>query len=153
MLTDITVKGGCLCGAVRYEVTGEPARFYHCHCQRCRKATGTGHASNVMLKADSIRWLGDESLLRSYKLPEVERFGTHFCSNCGSLMPREVPALGMVLIPAGSLDSEPGIEPMSHIFYDSRAPWSCADGGLPTFAEYPPAKQSSEDAEKGVGDK
>lgn len=149
------MKGSCLCGSVRYEITGEPTRFYHCHCQRCRKATGTGHASNVMIKSDAIRWLDGESQLRSYKLPEAERFGTHFCGNCGSLMPRQVPALGMVVIPAGSLDSDPGIEPMAHIFYESRAPWSCAAGGLPTFAEYPPPQPPSEKGvgEKGVGDK
>src|SRR6202034_265236 len=47
VMAESTVKGSCLCGAVKYEVTGEPKRFYHCHCSRCRKVTGTGHASNM----------------------------------------------------------------------------------------------------------
>lgn len=44
-----TLMGSCLCGSVEYEVTGEAQRFYHCHCQRCRKATGKGHASNLLM--------------------------------------------------------------------------------------------------------
>ncbi|MGA7802355.1 MAG: GFA family protein [Gammaproteobacteria bacterium] len=148
-MAEVTLKGSCLCGSIRYQITGEPARFYHCHCRRCRKATGTGHASNVLVKATDIDWIGGEELLRRYKVPEAERFSTQFCGNCGSLLPRTVPALGMVLIPAGSLDSDPGIEPMSHIFYDSRAQWSCPAGDLPAFPEYPP----SADPKSRVGDK
>ena len=48
-MSQVTLKGSCLCGAVRYEVSGDLQRFYHCHCKRCRKSTGTGHASNLML--------------------------------------------------------------------------------------------------------
>ncbi len=42
-----SLTGSCLCGEVRYTATGEESRFYHCHCKRCRKASGTGHASNL----------------------------------------------------------------------------------------------------------
>ena len=54
-MSQITVKGGCLCGSVQYEVTGETKRFYHCHCERCRKATGTGHAVMIYRCLQSIR--------------------------------------------------------------------------------------------------
>ena len=56
-MTSTTLRGSCLCGAARYEATGEPRRFLHCHCSRCRKATGTGHASNLFLQPGSLRWL------------------------------------------------------------------------------------------------
>ncbi len=46
-MTTTTLRGSCLCGAVHYEAVGEVRRFLHCHCSRCRKATGTGHASNL----------------------------------------------------------------------------------------------------------
>ncbi len=130
-------SGSCLCGGVQYEISGEVVRFSHCHCGRCRKATGTGHATNLILKSDQVTWLKGEELLRRFKVPEAERFSTCFCTQCGSPLPRVLPALGMVLIPAGSLDSDPGIRPQAHIFWDSRAELSCVAGELPVFAEYP----------------
>jgi len=99
--------------------------------------TGTGHATNIMVRADTVEWIKGESLLGYYKVPEAERFYSQFCKQCGSPLPRRVPELGMVVIPAGSLDSDPGIKPEARIFWDSRAEWSCEAGGLPVFSEYP----------------
>lgn len=137
-MSQITVKGSCLCGAVQYEVTGKAKRFYHCHCKRCRKATGTGHASNLLITPQTgITWLQGETLLARYKVPEAERFYNCFCQKCGGPMPRVVPELDAVLIPAGSLDSEPPVLPQGRIFWGSRAEWSCEDE-LPVYDEYPP---------------
>jgi hypothetical protein len=131
-----TLRGSCLCGSVHYEISGEPRRFYHCHCRRCRKATGTGHASNILVQAGHLVWNRGEELLGRYKVPEAERFFTCFCKQCGSPLPRMVPELEAVVIPAGSLDSPPGIEPQARIFWDSRAEWSCSADDLPVFPEY-----------------
>lgn len=137
-MTQVNVNGSCLCGSVKYKVSGEVLRFYHCHCQRCRKATGTGHASNLMVTPmKSITWLQGEELLAKYKVPEAERFYNCFCKQCGSPMPRVIPELNAVLLPAGSLDNEPPIPPQGHIFWDSRADWSCEAGDKPHYAEYP----------------
>ncbi len=137
-MTQTNVQGSCLCGAVKYEVSGEAVRFSHCHCQRCRKATGTGHATNLLVApVTSIQWLQGEDMLLKYKVPEAERFYNCFCKQCGSPMPRTVPEIDAVLIPAGSLDTEPPIKPQHHIFWDSRADWSCEAGDLPRYSEYP----------------
>ena len=132
-----TLTGSCLCGAVHYEINGEPTRFYHCHCRRCCKASGTGHATNLMVVPESLTWTRGEELLQRYKLPEAERFSTCFCTRCGSPMPRQVPELHLLVIPAGSLDSMPWIQPEARIFWGSRAEWSCDASDLPVFAEYP----------------
>ena len=137
-MSDSSVSGSCLCGKVKYEVVGEAVRFSHCHCTRCRKATGTGHATNLLLTpVTGIKWLTGENLLERYKVPEAERFYNCFCKCCGSPMPRTVPEINAVLIPAGSLDSQPPVSPQHHIFWDSRANWSCDEQGLPVYAEYP----------------
>jgi hypothetical protein len=137
-MSEISVTGTCLCGSVKYKVSGTAKRFYHCHCQRCRKATGTGHASNLLISPQtSITWLEGEDSLSRYKVPEAERFYNCFCQNCGSPMPRVVPILDAVIIPAGSLDTTPPINPQGRIFWDSRANWSCQDE-LPVHSEYPP---------------
>jgi hypothetical protein len=131
-----TLSGSCLCGAVRYTTTGEAVRFYHCHCSRCRKASGTGHASNLFVKG-SLAVLGGEDRIASYKVPEAERFTTSFCRTCGSRLPQFIEKIGMVLIPAGSLDVEPAIAPQARIFTGSRTAWSCDATTLPEFTDRP----------------
>ena len=133
-------SGHCLCGAVSYQVSGEIKRFYHCHCERCRRATGTGHATNIMITpatAEKISWKGEEFIAR-YKVPEAERFTNAFCKQCGGGVPRYAPDLDVVVVPAGSLDVNPEARPQARIFWSSRADWSCDAGDLPVYAEYPP---------------
>ena len=138
-MTFTSLRGSCLCGAVRYEAAGEPLRFVHCHCSRCRKATGTGHASNLFIQPGTLRWLSGEENLRSFKIPEAKRFTNSFCAVCGGRVPRQVTGSDAVVIPAGSLDDEPPIQPQARIFVGSRASWSCAGDDLPVHAEYPPS--------------
>lgn len=135
-MTQSILSGSCLCGSVRYEISGEPMKFYHCHCQRCRKATGTGHASNLLVKPGAIKWITGEALIRNFKVPEAQRFTNCFCSACGSRLPRYVKETDFIVIPAGSLDSDPTIRPQARIFWASRASWSCDDRDLPVYAEY-----------------
>ena len=133
-----TLNGSCLCGAVRYTARGESKRFYHCHCSRCRKVSGTGHASNLFVSG-TLTWDKGEDLVRHFRLPEAKRFGNSFCSVCGSRVPAFIEKSGTVFIPAGSLDEEPDIGPQARIFTGSRSQWSCVGGGseLAEFPEYP----------------
>jgi hypothetical protein len=136
-MDDLTMTGSCLCGAVSYEITGNTGQFWHCHCQRCRKATGTGHASNILMKPESVEWTSGNDRLKYYKLPGAKRFATVFCSTCGSLMPRVAQDLSIAVIPAGTLDNDPGLRPQARIFQDSRAKWSCDTTALPCHETYP----------------
>jgi hypothetical protein len=131
-------KGSCLCQGVSYSIKGEALAFYHCHCQRCRKANGTGHASNIRIDTKHIEWQGDESLIHRYKVPDADRFRNDFCSACGSPMPRYFEEVGFVVLPAGTLDHEPPLQPQSRIFNASRAKWSCSnEHAIPCFDAYP----------------
>lgn len=129
--------GSCLCGAVSYEITGTPFDFFHCHCHRCRKANGTGHASNILLKLESVKWTAGEDNRGGYKVPGAKRFRTSFCKSCGSPVPRIATEMAFAVIPAGSLDTEPPLQPTARIFWDSRTDWSCAEGDVPVWSEYP----------------
>ncbi|MCJ7814993.1 MAG: GFA family protein [Xanthomonadales bacterium] len=131
-----TLSGSCLCGAVRYTTTGEAQRFYHCHCSRCRKASGTGHASNLFLKG-TLTWESGEERVKCFKVPDAERFTNTFCETCGGRVPRFIEQYGVVFIPAGSLDDEPDLDPQARIFMGSRTAWSCGESHLPEFDEYP----------------
>ncbi len=135
-MSESSIHGSCLCGAVRYTASGEAQRFYHCHCSRCRKASGTGHASNLFLKG-TLQWDNGQELVQTFKLPEAERFTNSFCKNCGGRVPRFIEAMSMVFIPAGSLDDEPAIQPQARIFVGSRVGWSCEQGPIPAYDAYP----------------
>ena len=136
-MTEQTLHGSCLCGLLKFSVTGTPASFYHCHCSRCRKSSGAGHASNLFVEGGKLTWEGDTDAIRSYKLPEAKRFSRTFCSQCGGPLPRAIPDFNMVMIPAGTLDDEPNISPQAHIFQDSKAAWSCTSDHIAAFPNYP----------------
>ncbi len=135
-MVDQILTGSCLCGGINYTATGKTLHFFHCHCKRCRKASGTGHASNLFLQG-SLTWKSGEDLIESYKLPEAERFTNTFCRTCGSRMPRYIEKISMVFIPAGSLDDEPDMGPEARVFTGSRTAWSCDSATLPEFEEFP----------------
>ena len=137
-MTHLRLSGSCLCNSVRYAIEGDLLAFNHCHCSRCRKATGTGHASNILLKPSAVEWSAGEDLLTRYQVPEAKRFATVFCRLCGSLMPRVAPDMSLAVIAAGTLDHDPGIQPERRIFEGSRAEWSCSADDLPGFEAYPP---------------
>ena len=75
------VTGSCLCGSVKFKLFGEIDGFYLCHCLRCRRSTGSAHASNIFTKPDNIEWLVTEETIRRYELPEAKRFAKQFCTN------------------------------------------------------------------------
>jgi hypothetical protein len=131
------LTGSCLCGALKYRVSGAPARFYHCHCSRCRKASGAAHTSNLFVEKGTLEWEGDTEKMKFYKLPEAERFSRTFCDTCGGPLPREIPNFGLIMIPAGTLNEEPNLRPQARIFQDSKTSWSCSAEELPLFADYP----------------
>jgi hypothetical protein len=133
------IRGSCLCGAVAFEFSN-PREFRNCHCSRCRRSRGAAFASNMFVQPADFRWLKGEDQVVTYKHPGTKRFGNSFCRTCGSAAPRFIDALSAFLIPAGSLDTDPGIRPAYHIFVGSKAPWHEIADALPQHHEYPPQK-------------
>ena len=132
------ITGSCLCGEVAFEAS-EPLMMMNCHCTRCRLSRASAHATNLFVSTENFRWRSGAANVVNYKLPDAERFGTAFCRKCGSLVPRisSTSTSGHVNIPAGCLDSDPGIEPRGHIFTDSKAPWFDIEDELPRWATTP----------------
>ena len=86
----------------------------------------------------NLTWLSGENQLKSYKVTDAKFFTNHFCNNCGARMPRYSPEHDLAVIPAGSLDVEPGIEPTARIFKGAAANWCGDSPDLPEFERYPP---------------
>jgi len=122
---DTKHSGSCLCGAVHFEVTGDFERFYLCHCQYCRKDTGSAHAANLFSSTAKLQWLSGEDAIRVFNLPST-RHTKSFCSTCGSALPNLQMNGELLVVPAGSLDTQVTIKPNAHLFFASKATWDDA---------------------------
>ena len=132
--------GRCLCGQVRYEIKGNLGIFQYCQCSRCRKFTGSAFAANLLVAPEDFRWLKGEQLVGRYELGEAKHFATCFCKNCGSSLPWLSQSGKAVVIPAGTLDEDPGIRPSQNVFSASRAEWFEEPHGLPSYDTLPSKK-------------
>ena len=125
-------NGSCLCGKVTFEIIGEFDNFYLCHCERCRKDTGSAHAANLFSKKATLNWITGQSLVITYE-HNNEGHVKSFCSVCGSALPTVTPSGKLLAVPAGSLDSDIFIEPDGHIYISHKANW---DSGLEKIKKY-----------------
>ena len=132
------ITGSCLCGQVRYELTGAPQFINHCHCSMCRKAHGAAFGSFLHADGHGFRWRAGAELVQNYESsPGVFRA---FCRVCGSNLPVLEDDGKEVIIPAGTIDGDPGIRPIVHFHVASKAPWHEIADSLPQFPGYPPAE-------------
>jgi hypothetical protein len=116
--------GGCLCGAVRYEVHGELRPVVMCHCTQCRRMTGHIMAATAARRGD-FRLVVDGALAW-YASSEEARRG--FCVRCGSTLFWEGVGRDYISIAAGTLDDSGGLEVACHIFVaDKGAYYQIAD--------------------------
>jgi hypothetical protein len=129
-------SGSCSCGAVRFEVAGDFEQFYLCHCEHCRKDTGSAHAANLFSSTATLQWLRGEDQVRVFNLPAT-RHSHCFCATCGSALPNMQMNGTLLKVPAGSLDSQVRIRPDAHIFCASRAGWDEALEQIPTVPRLP----------------
>jgi len=128
----MTVRGGCLCGSVEFEVDLPFLKFLRCHCSRCRGATGSAFAVNAYVLPPAFRWLAGQDEVVRFDLPQARSFSTAFCRTCGAPLPHATRSGREVIIPAGSLLDDPGVSPTVDACWQSRAPWLSDAVDLPT---------------------
>jgi hypothetical protein len=137
-------RGGCRCGAIRYEIAAEPMFAGQCQCLDCQHETGGGHASFMAFPADAVKLTGTP---RFYELKadsgnQVQR---GFCPTCGSpVVGRSSGMPDMTTITAGSLD-DPGVFRPEFVVYTSRGhAWDRVDPALPSFPKMPPMPSAAD---------
>ncbi len=131
----MTIEGTCLCGSVRYKVKGDLSDAGNCHCSMCRKAHGAAFASYASVDPKCFLWVSGEHHVSLYEAsPNACRM---FCSICGSNLGGTENG-GVTSVTLGTIEGDPGIEPRSHIFVGSMAPWYEIRDDLPQFDEWPP---------------
>ena len=126
------LEGSCLCGQVRFQLAGGAQFINHCHCSMCRKAHGAAFGSFLHADGRAFSWLsGQVQVTRFQSSPGNWRA---FCAVCGSNLPVLEDEGAHVIIPAGTLDGDPGVRPVVHIHAGSMAPWHSISDDLPQFA-------------------
>jgi len=136
-MSDSKVTGACLCGEVSYQITDNSGKFLYCHCSRCRKATGSAFAANIIVAPKHFEWTRGEEMVGVYNLPEAQHFANAFCKKCGSTLPWKVQTGQAVVIPAGTLMQEPTLRPQGNIFCASRAEWYVEPNAIPEHNQMP----------------
>jgi hypothetical protein len=120
--------GGCLCGAVRYRVSGAPVYVTHCHCSMCRRAVGAVVVTWATVRNQDFAFTkGEPARFRSS--PAAER---GFCPTCGtSLTFRHDDYPAEIDITVASLDNPEAVPPRDHIWTRSKVSWLRLDDHLP----------------------
>ncbi|HCA27580.1 MAG TPA: aldehyde-activating protein [Betaproteobacteria bacterium] len=130
-------QGGCLCGAIRFEITGKIRRIVYCHCTQCRKAQGSAFATNGVVAADEIELLAGEDMLTGYESSPGQI--KYFCRRCGSpIMSKTQAKPGQRRIRLGAIESDIAERPEAHIFVSSKANWETIGADLPQYDAYEP---------------
>ncbi len=130
------LSGGCLCGAVRYEVADEFGYAINCHCADCRRATGSAFKPFAGIERSKLRLTAGEASLLVFGNPEANH-DVH-CGRCGSLLYSVVNAGARVHVTLGTLQETPSIRPTAHIFVGDKAPWFQITDGLPQYEGHIP---------------
>ena len=125
-----TIRGGCLCGAIRYEALGEPYNVTHCHCEDCRKSVGASFATWASFRRDKFQFTKG-------KPREIEWAGRFrsFCGMCGSALTFMSQAdADEIDVTVATFDQPKIVAPADHIWTEDRISWVKLADNLPQHA-------------------
>ena len=143
----MTITGGCLCREIRYEVHVEPMWICHCHCDRCRKHSGSPRPTWLGFPEGTVKWLTREPFrYRSSK--DVQR---SFCPVCGSTIGFH--RVHETCIAIGSLDAPEALQIAKlwtgHVWFKEHIPWFDTADEWTRYSEFPPGRLEELDALSG----
>lgn len=130
------ISGGCLCEGVQFSILNRFEFLLYCHCRQCRQISGSAHASNLFSATGSLEWSQGEHLVQRFRHPN-RNFTKAFCRTCGSGLPYVSSDGHRVIVPAGSLHSEPEVTKKAKVFLCERANWSPSVSQWETFERFP----------------
>ena len=131
------ITGGCLCGRVRYTLSGEPAISGLCHCRNCQRYTGSAFEPVMVFPSANVSIQGE---LKTYedKGDSGKAVLRRFCPNCGSGIIAEAEAMpNLAIILVGGFDDPSVFTPTMEIFCSSAQPWVHAGAERQRFPKMP----------------
>jgi len=123
-------EGGCLCGAIRFRLKGDPVRVAHCHCRMCQKAAGAPLATWVEMPQAAVSFIRDKP--RFYRSSELAERG--FCPRCGSALVFRFIDGETIDIASATLDEPDRFAPQDNLWTASRLAYMKGfDSALPDY--------------------
>jgi hypothetical protein len=137
---NLPITGGCLCRAVRYEITAPVSALRACHCLNCQKHTGSGGSVNAVVPKDHFRITqGTPKKYEDSATQSGRTLSRHFCGTCGSpLFSQRNPDIGIRIVRAGTLDDSSGMKIAANIWTSTARPWDHIDPATECHAENAP---------------
>jgi hypothetical protein len=133
-----TIHGGCLCGHIRYEYTGVVGPANYCHCEDCRRCTGSAFNIGVRIKLAEFRIVSGSPRGFTKRGESGTELTRHFCPECGSPIFTSSPKHpNYVYVKAGSLDEVLIVKPTHQNWVVSAVPWSQIGGDMASFTKGP----------------
>jgi hypothetical protein len=138
MAPNIPLRGSCGCGAVQYQVTGQPLMVTMCHCTLCQARTGSAFSMNMVVRRPDLSLVRGETITRRLKTGSGNVNVHHFCEECLVRTHTEPLAHPVVShVRPGTLEDPRWITPIAQIWTKSAHPWAIA-GVIRCFDENPP---------------
>lgn len=133
----MSTTGGCYCGEIRYEATGEPKGVLQCHCRECQYITG-GYPNAIQVY-DEAEFAFTKGTPKTFARSDLERPVTRlFCPTCGTAIATRTPARpGAIVVKIGTLDDPSGFKPQVAIFTIDQQPFHTVPDGIPSFERRP----------------
>lgn len=133
------ITGGCLCGSIRYEIEGEPFRVANCHCDDCRKATGSAYATNLFYKETQITLLQGTPKKFQHTADSGNGMTKEFCGDCGSqVFGTGTLRPGVKHVKVGTIDDASFVKPEVNLFITRALGSTHIDDALANFEGMPP---------------
>jgi len=127
------LEGGCLCGEIRYRITGPIIFVSQCCCRDCQKATGTGHTTILGVQAADLEVTGAPKVYTNAG-DTGGQISRHFCANCGGRLYTSGDHPGSIrIVQAGSLDNPNVVHPQNVIYAKDAPAWDFFDPDIPKF--------------------
>jgi hypothetical protein len=125
------LKGGCECGAVRYESSAEPAFSLICQCRQCQRISGSGHSPQFALPAEAVSLTGEVKFF-ALTGDSGNTVSSGFCPNCGNPVLKKSSGFRQFLFfHAATLDDPSKFSPQFVVWSSSKQPWDHVDPKLP----------------------
>ena len=124
MQNNKSLKGGCICGEVRYQITDKPLFTQACHCKDCKVLTGSSYIINTSVLENTLMIEGKVSSSIELKAGSGASYKVYFCSKCGTYVYADYDsAIGRLTIRVKTLDNPEDFPPQVHIFIKDKDPW------------------------------